>query len=78
MPNGRPGDHPLTDLLKHGQSVYGARADQCIREIASLSTGHELDDWWLVEIAKEEDRAEILRKAEARLAQLRAKQSGDV
>ena len=75
MPNGRPGDHPLTDLLKHGRTVYGARADQCIREIASLSIAHELDDWWLAEIAREQDPAAILGKAEARLAQLRAKAS---
>ena len=71
MPNGRPGDHPLTDLLKHGQSVYGPEADQCIREIATLSRGHELDEWWLAEIARENDPAAILTKAQARLAVLR-------
>ena len=71
MPNGRPGDHPLTDLLTHGQLVYGSEADQCIREIAALSRDHELDDWWLAEVAREDDPGAILRKAEARLALLR-------
>jgi hypothetical protein len=23
MPNGKPGDHPLTDILAHGAEVYG-------------------------------------------------------
>jgi hypothetical protein len=72
MPNGRPGDHPLTDLLKHGREVYGPEADACIRAIAALSEGHELDDWWSREIAPEEDPAAILRKAKARLERLRA------
>ena len=72
MPNGRPGDHPLTDLLKHGREVYGAEADACIREIAARSKGHELDDWWLREIAQEDDPAEILRRCKARLERLRA------
>ena len=71
MPNGRPGDHPLTDLLKHGRTVYGPEADTCIREIAALSRGHELDEWWLAEIANEDDPTALLGKARAKLAALR-------
>lgn len=36
MPNGKPGDHPLTDVLVHGLEVFGPRADALIREIVSL------------------------------------------
>jgi hypothetical protein len=37
MPNGKPGDHPYTDIVIHGRDVYSPRADNLIREIAALS-----------------------------------------
>jgi hypothetical protein len=36
MPNGKQGDHPLTDILYHGLAVYSAKADGLVREIARL------------------------------------------
>ena len=36
MPNGKPGDHPLTDLLVHGMPVFNQHVDTLIREIAEL------------------------------------------
>ncbi len=36
MPNGKPGDHPYTDVVLHGRDVYSKRADELVREIASL------------------------------------------
>lgn len=36
MPNGKPGDHPLTDILVHGLDVFGPRADALIREIVGF------------------------------------------
>lgn len=36
MPNGKPGDHPLTDLLVHRIPVFGSEADSLIREICQL------------------------------------------
>ena len=36
MPNGKPGDHPLTDLFVHGVSVFNPQVDALIREIAEL------------------------------------------
>jgi hypothetical protein len=74
VPNGRPGDHPLTDLLVHGREVYGREADDLIRKIAGLSVGRELDDWWEREIAPLDDRAEIVRKARARSDELTARE----
>jgi hypothetical protein len=32
MPNGKPGDHPLTDILVHKLKVYGREADDLIRK----------------------------------------------
>lgn len=35
MPNGKPGDHPLTDIM-HGRRVYSERADDLVREIVEM------------------------------------------
>jgi hypothetical protein len=48
MPN-EPGDHPLTDLMIHGISVYSPEADALIRDIARYLPGsrlNELFDWF--------------------------------
>jgi S-adenosylmethionine hydrolase len=37
MPNGKPGDHPYTDIITHGRDVYSPRAASLVREIARLS-----------------------------------------
>ena len=37
MPNGKPGDHPYTDILTYGRDVYSTRAASLVREIAKLS-----------------------------------------
>jgi len=46
MPNGKPGDHPLTDILIHNLKVYGQEGDDLIRKIAELCSRRELDEWW--------------------------------
>lgn len=76
--NGKPGDHPLTDLLAHKLEVYGREADELIRKIAALCSPRELDDWWQREIGWSKDSDSVLRKASARYAELlkRAKESG--
>ncbi len=37
MPNGKPADHPYTDIVTHGQNVHSSRAANLLREIAKLS-----------------------------------------
>ena len=37
MPNGKPGDHPFTDIVNHKLDVYSEHADGLIREIAQLA-----------------------------------------
>ena len=54
MPNGRPGDSPLTDILSHGLTVYGSETDGLIREIRNLSSMQETYDWWSQEFYKHE------------------------
>jgi len=41
MPNGRPGDHPLTDILVHHETIYGPRSDALIREIVEKLGGKD-------------------------------------
>jgi hypothetical protein len=36
MPNGRPGDHPLTDIVTHHIATYSKRADDIVRDLAVL------------------------------------------
>jgi hypothetical protein len=33
MPNGKPGDHPLTDIVVHRQAVFGEPIDALISEL---------------------------------------------
>jgi hypothetical protein len=70
MPNGKPGDHPLTDIFAHRLEVYGTEADELIRKIAKLCSQRELDDWWQNEIGWSGDRALVLQKARARYSEL--------
>jgi len=44
MPNGKPHDHPYTDIVLHGQRVYSERADALVREIHALGGGDEVAD----------------------------------
>lgn len=78
MPNSKPGDHPLTDILVHGREVFGPEADELIRGISDFSSQYELYEWWNTEMKGVTDRDEIERKAQARLDELmqRSSQSG--
>ena len=49
MPNGKPGDHPITDILVHKRRVYSERADSLVREIAALGGEDEISDMLLSE-----------------------------
>ena len=78
MPNGKPGDHPLTDILIHKLGVYGREADDLIRKIAALGSRRELDEWWEREIGWSPTVDSVIEKARTRRNELikRAKESG--
>ena len=44
--NGRPGDHPITDILTHNLPVYGEPTDSNVRKLARLMDFHRLHDWF--------------------------------
>ncbi len=46
MPNGKPGDHPLTDIVVHNHEVFGAPVDDLVREL-------DAQDLWASPIASE-------------------------
>jgi hypothetical protein len=78
MPNSRPGEHPLTDILVYHKEIYGQEADDAIRSVADLSSRHELYQWWTDTIKGSTDRDLVLRKAQERFMELiqRSNQSG--
>jgi hypothetical protein len=78
MANGKPGDHPLTNIVLHNLDVYGGGADELIRRIAELCSRRELDEWWNREVGSSPDTNLIIAKARSRLDELldRAKQGG--
>jgi len=48
MPNGKPGDHPLTDILVHRRNVFDPGVDRLVRELSRFRTFPEmysLLDW---------------------------------
>jgi hypothetical protein len=43
VPNGKPGDHPLTDLIHWKSPVYGEPVDSLLREVLQLGGESILD-----------------------------------
>jgi hypothetical protein len=76
MPNGKPGDHPYTDIMVHGRRVYSKAIDRLVREVAELSderSRRELGDILLFEYNEfsKPDLAKLERVLSERLDQLR-------
>lgn len=45
MPNGKPGDHPITDILNHHTVVFSRTADNLIREISLIVPNDQIDEY---------------------------------
>ena len=60
--NGKPDDHPLTDILKYKKRVYGEEIDSLIVKIHQVDGRNELDkiDWF-----KEHDSEEFQKSLQA-------------
>lgn len=75
MPNGKPGDNPLSDILWHGLPTYGPEIDDLVREIDALEglNGTALADPEIQEIMfKAETDSALLERLRARLLKIRA------
>ena len=44
--NGKPGDHPITDIVLHRIARYGEPLDSQIRQLGELMSYHRLCDWF--------------------------------
>jgi hypothetical protein len=71
MPNGKIGDHPITDILVHHRRVYSARADGLIRDIVGLG-GRDLIADLLFSEYNPWDRPDV-RRLEGVLAEIHAR-----
>jgi len=83
MPNGKPGDHPLTDIIIHGLAVYSPKADALVREIVQLGGRKEIEDMLLTRYNTflNPDVAElerVLTEVRDRLSQAVKDRGGDV
>jgi len=38
MPNGKPGDHPFTDIIVHRHTVFGGEIDDKVRGVDAIAT----------------------------------------
>ena len=80
MPNGKPGEHPLSDILSHGLPTYGPEIDGLIREIDALEgpNGTALADREIQEILlKAETDSAQLERLWTRLLKVRAQLRGE-
>ena len=44
--NGKPGDHPITDLMVHRIAVFGEPLDTQLRQLGELMSYDRLCDWF--------------------------------
>jgi hypothetical protein len=62
--NGKPGDHPVSDVLKHGLAAYGEPSDTEIRKLAGFMDYHRLCEWFdnVLGHEKEDVATEVQKK----------------
>jgi hypothetical protein len=44
--NGKPGDHPITDLMIHRVALFGEPLDTQLRQLGELMSYDRLCDWY--------------------------------
>jgi hypothetical protein len=44
--NGKPGDHPITDIMVYKIAVYGEPLDSQLRQLGELMSYRRLCDWF--------------------------------
>jgi hypothetical protein len=67
--NGKPGDHPITDIMVHHRSVFGDPLDTQLRQMGELMSYDRLCDWFQPYWSK--SAAELQPIVAAKLQQLR-------
>ena len=72
MPNGRPGDHPVNDIVMHGMRVYSPEVDAIIKRLVQLGFQIQVENIALPIVVPPTDA-----QLQAMLAQLKAIQTSD-
>jgi len=67
--NGKPGDHPITDIMVHHISVFGEPLDTQFRQMGELMSYERLCDWFQPYWSK--STAELKPIVAAKLQELR-------
>ena len=53
--NGKRGDHPITDIVVYGDSIFGEPADSMIRELVAADRREEIDSTVLRALIVDDD-----------------------
>ena len=79
MPNGKPGDHPYTDILIHGSSEYGEDVDAVVKALAKMPGFKSVSDevanilWEYSPRFRPKKKERLVRTALAKLEVVRQK-----
>jgi len=76
MPNGKPGDHPISDITVHQMTVFGPACDNLIREVCEAGRSSELDRLNLASLDPRFGGTPDLTWLETALRQIRDQLSG--
>jgi hypothetical protein len=70
MANGKPGDHPVNDILDHRLPVYSEQIDELVRQVAEYVPRERL--WELFDWFSPPPKREFKAQLEAKLTELEA------
>jgi|GraSoiStandDraft_16_1057320.scaffolds.fasta_scaffold3742903_2 hypothetical protein len=74
--NGKPGDHPITDIVVHRIARYGDPLDTHIRQLGELMSYHRLSDWFQQHWSKSPQQLEPIVAAKLEEMRLAAREGG--
>jgi hypothetical protein len=70
MANGKPGDHPINDIVDHNPQVFSPEIDAMVRQIATLVPRYRM--WEMFDWLSPPPVAELEKQVREVLRQLRA------
>jgi hypothetical protein len=67
MPNGKPGDHPITDIVKHKIPTYSPEIDALVRKLVELGYADKVEQILFAHsgLPNEEENGKIRKALEA-------------
>ena len=74
--NGKPGDHPITDIVLHRIAHYGDPLDTDLRQLGELMSYHRLCDWFEQHLTKSAEQLEPLVAAKVEEMRHAAREGG--